>query len=107
MPNVTIDGKLESLVASLSALRIATPVANPHYETIKKQYQEASDRLSAAIGKSIDDADQDYKAFAEGVQGAIAAIKKATKKIEKVAEAVKIVAQVLDIIGKVVVKLVA
>jgi methyl-accepting chemotaxis protein len=107
MPSVSIDSKLESLVESLSALRIATPVNNPNYETIKDQYQEASDRLSESIGKSIDDADKDYQAFAEGVKDAIATIKEATEKIEKVAKTVKLVAQVLDVVGKVVGKLVA
>ena len=107
MPNVAINGQLESLVASLSALRIATPVDDPNYETIKNQYQEASDRLSEAIGKSIDDADEDYKAFAAGIESAIAAIKEATEKLEKVAKAVKLAAQILDVVGKVVAKLVA
>ena len=107
MPEATMDRQLESLVNGLSALRIATPVDDPNYETIKEQHQEASDRLSDAVGKSIDNADEDYKAFAKGVKSAIAAIREATEKIEKVAKAVKLVAQVLDIVGKVVGKLVA
>lgn len=106
MPNVAVDSQLERLVESLGAFRTATSVDDPNYETVRKQYQEASDRLSEAIGKSIDEADKDYKAFADGVRDAIAAVKEATKKIEKSAKAVKLVAQVLDVAGKVVANLV-
>ncbi|HLO25598.1 MAG TPA: hypothetical protein VK187_05750 [Geobacteraceae bacterium] len=106
MPNVAVDSQLERLVESLGALRTATSVDDPNYEAIKKQYREASDRLSTAIGKSIDEADKDYKAFADGVGDAVAAVKEATKKIEKAAKTVKLVAQVLDVVGKVVAKLV-
>lgn len=106
MPNVAVDSQLESLVESLGALRTATSVDDPNYETIKKQYREASDCLSTAIGKEIDEADKDYKAFADGVRDVVAAVKEATNKIEKAAKTVKLVAQVLDVVGKVVAKLV-
>lgn len=106
MSKVEIDDKLASLVERLSALRIATPIDDPNYKTITEQYREVSDRQTAAIGKAIDDADQDYLDFSKGIQDAIAAINDTLKKIKKVAETIELVAKVLDIAGKVFARLV-
>jgi len=106
MPNAAIDSQLVKLVNSLGELRIALLVSDPNYDTIEKQYRDASDRLSEAIGKEIDSADQDYQDFSEGVTAAIVALKEARKKLEKVAKAVKLAAKALDIAGKVAKKLV-
>lgn len=105
MPKVSIEHDLVDLVKQLCALRIATPVENPDYSSVEKQYREASDLLEKAIGKAIDAADKDYQEFSKGMKVAIKAVKEAQKKIEKVAEAVALAAKVIDIAGEVVAKL--
>ena len=106
MPNVAIDKDLKSLVQDMGALMDATPIDDPDYENVKKQYQKASDLLAKAIEKAIDEADQDYQDFTKEMKLAIKAIKDVQEKIKKLAEVIVQVAQVIDIAGKVVGKLV-
>lgn len=105
MSKVGIDDSLASLVERLSKLRIATPVNDPNYKKITEQYMEASDRQTAAIGKAIDDVNQDYLDFSKEINVAISSINDALNNIKNVASAIEQVAKVLDILGKVFIKL--
>ena len=106
MSNVAIDGELARLVERLSKLRIATPIDDPNYDAITEQYKEASDRQTEAIGKAIDDADQNYLNFSKEIKVAITAINRALKDIQKIAQAIEQVAKVLEIVGKILGKLI-
>jgi len=107
MATATVDNQLEKLVERLGKLRTATPVTDPDYPKIVDQYKTASDALAKAIDKAIDDSDTDYVSFSKSASDAIQAINDALSDINKLADSIKKVAELIDIIGKVVVKLVA
>lgn len=98
------ENDLQSLVDGLSGLRTATPNSDPDYPAIERYYRAASDLLESSIDKAIDEADEDYLAFAEQLTKAMVVIDKAKKKIDKISKAIAIVAQVVDVAGKIVAK---
>ena len=101
-----IDGDLNELVSHLGKLRDATPVDDPNYEKITRQYREASDMALKAVERAIDDADKDYVEFSQAITEAIQALKDAQDKIEKVSKTIKIAAKVISVAGKIMAKVV-
>ena len=101
-----IDGDLNELVSHLGKLRDATPVDDPNYGELTKQYRESSDMALKAVEKAIDEADNDYVEFSQAISEAIQALKDAQSKIEKVSKAIKIAAKVISVAGKIMAKMV-
>lgn len=101
MSKVHIDDQLAVIVAKMSKLRIATPIKDPHYKKITKQYREVSDCQTEAIDKAIDDADKNYQAFSKQIKIAIEAIDDALENIKKITTAIEKVAKLIGILGKI------